>query len=209
MRGALLSLALLLPLAGCVGTEPEPEALATLPPVEEAAPSPATTGAPEPQEGPASPPDHVDLMANATPVTTPIAWDGSLDAAACVPTGPGTCLPPVPHTDDDRVNLEFPGVPQTLSASVTWTASSPLTESLYAGVALMKSCGEGCREFAPVGDAVQGASPLALDADLPTPGPDETLVILVWQPPFLPSPLHGYARAEQAFHVEGTVTSLA
>lgn len=209
MRGVILSLALLLPLAGCVGTEPEPEARAALPPAEESAPSPATTGAPASQDVARAASPGESGNASLAPVTTPIAWDGSLDAAACVPTGPGTCLPPVPSSDDDRASLDIPGVPQKLSASVTWTASSPLTGSLYAGVALMKSCGEACREFAPVGDAVQGASPLALDVDLPTPGPDETLVILVWQPPFLPSPLHGYARAEQAFHVEGTVTSLA
>lgn len=202
MRGALLLCLILLPMAGCVGTDPETSAA-------HQAPTRAASPSSEPSPSPAG--AAPDALANASrPTTTPLAWDGRLSATACVPQELHVCgRPSAPGLEDDNLlELSFPGVPRSLSATLSWTAASPLTEKLGANVFIVKSCGDGCWEGTAISDPVQGPSPLSLAMDLPTPGEDEMLAIYVFQPGLFPDPLYGYARTEQAFRLDGAVESL-
>jgi hypothetical protein len=211
MARLLLVLSLLLPLAGCVGSDPAVETSSVPPTASSPAPAPevpkpktsATTASPPPDEGTA------DAAAPPKPVTTPLAWDGSIGTAACAPSGPDACAGLSLTESDASFDLDVPGVPKKVSATLTWTPASPLTEKLRASVYLSKSCGDGCTEGSLLGEAVEGASPLAIGMDLPTAGEGEWISIVVSQPRLTPSPVYAIARIDQAFHLEGAAESLA
>lgn len=210
---ALSLLLLLLPLAGCVDPDASGETPAAA--ADPASPASASPGTPAAAPaGKATP--HEEPAANATPdappqeVTTPLAWDGSLGAGVCAPAGPGACFGGT-FTKQSRVlPIEAPGAPARFAATVTWTASSPLTNELFVVLARTKSCGDGCFEGQNLGTPASGPSPLTLEVgDLPALAEDEFLAVFVSQGRLTPEPVYAYARAPQDFHLEGSVVSMA
>lgn len=198
----LLPLLCALVLAGCVGTE-EPQVLApSAPALDSVDQGPSGDGNLTPA---AAPPDVTPAPRL---LSTPLSWNGSLGTAACVPSGPDACIMPVDPEDQGRFDLAAPATPRRLSATMTWTPASPLTEDLVFGAYVLTSCGEGCVEAMPVADPLVGPSPLALDVNLPALAEGESFVLLVGQPRLTPSPVYAMARAEQAFTVEGVVESM-
>ena len=207
MRVGPLPILLVLLLAGCVGSEEVPETPTRQ--VETAAATGSETPSSEDAAATQVPADPESEPAPRTPVSTPVAWDGKLATHACVPTAPGGCAFPTSLPDDPDTPLEAPGNVTSVALTLTWTASTPLTAELAMGLSRMTACGDGCREFEPIGDAVWGASPLVLEAEVPPLAPGEQLVLHVGQGNALPDPLIGFARVEQTFHVEGEIVSIA
>lgn len=209
-----LALASMLLLAGCLGAEDPQEAPAAASgggtDAEDATAAgqtvPPATGASDTAQ--AAPAADAGAPAASTPVTTPFSWDGKLALGACVPMAPDTCLSPVSFADDDMKELGAPGNVTEVALTVTWTPTSPLTEQMGAILLYVKTCGEGCWEGRHAGDVVTGPSPLSLGGAMAPAEADETLAVYVYQPRLTPSPVYAYARAEQAFHVEGTIESL-
>ena len=194
-------LLLLLPLAGCVGTE-EPETLAPGAQVEDAPPAedPAGGAAPAPSQ-----PDAATPPAPSAPATTAVSWDGRLGTSACIPAGPGSCTRPMDADDANVLLLDEGEAPRVAALAVAWTAATPLTERLTATFYAMHACGEGCWEGAALGPGVTGTSPLVVSVEAPALGREEVLALVVTEARATPDPVYGHARVDQAFHVEGTV----
>lgn len=183
---------------GCIGSDPGDDAVTPT-----GAESPAVgTNESEPSlpTGEAPPPP-------VEPVVVPLAWDGSmsLHATLCEWENAGTCVmvPPGAELDNSHMPM-LPGPPSAGTLTLTWEASSPLTEELVLVVMAMLETDEGMEHAFAFSAA--GTSPVEVafsDADVP---PEAMVHLWVGPPSHLPDPLWGAATTEQAFHVEGTFT---
>lgn len=156
---ALAALVVALSLAGCVGTEEPPEDVVETGacPDEGCAGCQAdgSCGAQEPL--PAGPPPLPAV------VTTPFEFTGN--------TGGSVCPPPVVRShcvtlQESRVDApELQGErPLAVHANVTWSASTPATETFY--VSILVDQGEGWEWDPETSPHLEGTSPVVVDWDL-------------------------------------------
>lgn len=206
MRGIIVVIAAALLFAGCIGKE-EPLAETAI----DDAPTRAGAAAPTDEAAKTEDVPGVDQAEEeATLVAVPFKQEGQIAAAACLPAEPNSCVGPGIGISEDTswVELEGPGRLTHATLTLTWEASSPTTGSLRFLVQLVESCGDGCTQSVEaVGDVVSGASPLALDVDLPVPGEGQWFAAIVYEERFTPDPVYMYLHPDQPFTIEGTLTA--
>lgn len=181
-------------LAGCIQEDAPLDAAST------DAAAPAADAAPAPEAGgSAAAPD-----APAAPASLALAYEGRTGRWVCAPSGVNSCtgLPGGQGGENSFYEVALPQ-PSRVEGTLTWTAASPLTQSLSLALLAMTSCGDDCFE----GDVlvrIEGASPLTIEAadlDLPT---EAALHISVSIPgPDAPGPVHASYSVEQTFAFEG------
>lgn len=154
-----------------------------------------------------------DNLTATTSKPFPFSFQGKTGYFACVPSGPTSCeaAPAGTASENTFVDLVYEGTPTQADATLTWAATTPATAEMYITMFAIRSCGEGCIEFA--GDSysafASGASPLTLSATGIKLAENETLAMHVGtMDPTPPVPAPFFYSLEQAFAVEGTVTSL-
>lgn len=198
MRTLPLLLALAL-LGGCLGSPDAETAAVQNAAVDAAADASANATA---DAAPAGPAERI----------APFAFEGNTGTWACAPSGPDSCtgLPTGVDSENTFAPLEYEGNASAVTAMLTWTASTPATDTMYISVFAVRSCGEGCFEATEESywAVVEGVSPLALDATGIELAPEETLYIHVGVASHTPQPpVPFFYGVDQAFSLEGTVTS--
>lgn len=196
------SLALVMLLAGCADDAPE---------------DPAASGSLAGAEGDEDRQGRAPAGAMAGPrLPDPIDvdWDGGIPAAVCAPSGVNSCMGasvPMSGGTDDSLFIDVAPAAWTGTLTLTWTASSPATESLQLGLTFYKKCGSSCWESVGTSVAyVSGTSPLVLDVTgASAPGSAEGLWLSVRETRLTPDPVYAVASAGQAFHVEGRLEAVA
>lgn len=142
-----------------------------------------------------------------------VSWDGDVGTHDCI-NPPGTCIvgsmgPPTdPQSDDAVIFITNTRGAADLAGNLTltWSATSPLTQEIYVTVRTYSGCPDDCREE-DVLDAVTGPSPLLIPLDALRLEDGRTLGFL-----FRPAPVDGggaqaYVAAGQGIHLEGQVAS--
>jgi hypothetical protein len=188
------SLALVMMLAGCAGDTPE------APATDEAAvdlEAERVARAPAGDAAGALLPDPID-----------VDWVGGIPVEACAPSGPNSCMGasvPMTGTTDDSLFLAAAPAAWSGTLTLTWSATSPATETLQLGLTFYKKCGGSCWEsLGTDGAYVSGTSPLVLEVGgAAAPASAEGLWISVRQVRLTPDPVYAVASLGQEFHAEG------
>lgn len=143
--------------------------------------------------------------------TVPIDWEGNLGTWGCAPMGPNTCGGTSLGDQDSWHPIEPDGQGRSIELTLTWDATSPLTEELDLSVAPYTSCGDGCYATSQPHATVTGTSPVELEVhDIGLDGEQLGYVIYVDGTLWLhEDPLLFAASHHQPFHVEGTLTTVA
>lgn len=193
------SLALLMMLAGCADDASEDPALA---------PDPGSSAgrAGEDRQARAAWDTAEQGMPEELPAPIDISWDGAMELQVCAPSGPNSCMgfSQALAAKGDTLLVEAPPAAWNGSLTLTWTASSPVTETLQLGLTFYKMCGSACWESVGTGGvSVSGTSPLELDVGGTAPAASEGLWIWVREERLTPDPVYAIVSPGQDFHVEG------
>ncbi len=200
----LIALLTVGPLAGCISGD-EPAETASVPPAATSAASPSASAAGV--DSAATPPTP-------EPVVAPFVFDGTLShyATACVRPQAGSMTCAGTPTGSSTSGGEFPSTPDPVKSfdlELSWTAATPASTNLAVHVFACWTSEETveCEMFA----GGNGPSPLALSATGMSVPADATIQFYVYNPATqVPHPAgYAYAETEQAFHLEGTLTTLA
>lgn len=210
MRLAATLLTMIL-LAGCIGggDDPVEAAAADADAAGQAAASPAPApAAPAASASSSAAAKPADPDANATPVapvSVPYSWSSSLPPEVCAPVAVLGCAGllaregwyDMPATSGTFLHAKL---------DLSWTADTTGVQQMRFALFRAKPCeGDGCWEGEPIQEVI-GASPLAIDADVPALGADEFLVVAARSASIVPDPAYGFAHTDQAFEVQGTFT---
>ena len=180
MRTILAPLLLLLPaLAGCIAPEPaDPVA-----PAAEETISQESTGREEPaperepggtsQTAATEPEQPAEAPAAPSIATMPLSFEGKTQTFVCIPSALPRCGAALP-SETERYVPEFEGEPRSAHVVLTWTAASPLTETLVLHIEGVAGCDEPCHAM--------GTSPLELRVDDITLADDWELTIHAFVP---------------------------
>lgn len=186
--------------AGCIGSDATGDTPSATGPEANALETNASATPPLASEG---------LPAPVEPVVVPLAWDGSMatHATLCEWQNVGECVTVPPGTElDNTLMPPLPGPPVAGTLTLTWDATSPLTEELVLVVMAMVETEDGMEH--PLFVASQNTSPIELSfADAVVP-PEAMVHLWVGVPSLLPDPFWAAATTEQPFHLEGTFTVL-
>ena len=193
---ALLPLAVLALLAGCIVEEDPPVAATVTPPTPEPTPQEETPAADvAPAAAPPAPP----------PTPAPVSYSGRTGRWACAPDGPATCKGVDLGAKGENALFVLPYANATrVEGTLTWTASTPATAKLTLTLILLAPCDAACEPAPPLA-RVEGASPLAIEADVDLP-PGALLALVVEEPQPVDAPLSYGVSVEQAFAFDGVVT---
>lgn len=208
MRSAfvVILVAVLALAAGCVGKDDAHLETATAPEGDDDGPVTVPEAAPSTPEAsaPAGTP-----RPEAVVVETPVQLEYAIGTGfvACDPNLPNGCIGESVVPGDSFVRLPFEGTVTGVDLVLTWSAQTPLTQTLGAVIAYgHETCGTDCID---VVDAifVEGTSPLTVSTgDLASAGAD-IVYISVYEPrPDLP--VSYSVSIEQTVSIEGTLRAL-
>jgi hypothetical protein len=146
------------------------------------------------------------------PAPTRIAldWDGKLGTVVnpCLPH-PVECVPTEMDSSSEHSEKLPAGNLTSAHVELSWTSTTPATQTLTLGVMVMGCPGCG----APFSKEVSGASPLVVDAsDLQVPvNASQVLHVYVYNPALAQGadPVFLYATPDQAFTVKGSAIVMA
>ena len=143
----------------------------------------------------------------------PFSWHGRILLTACVPQGPNVCGPGIDLMDPAMGGETFQTVAMDADAfgvnlTMSWDASTLLTEDMDFAVLRQVPCGSGCRAAYGVGLDATGPSPLVLSTEVPVDMEEDGIGAWISvDVPSLPIPLYGKLGAWQEFRVEGTLST--